>query len=55
MEAKRLKRALGRLRRREDGEPLSDNDHAKIAQEGRRLQWLDDHRDDVAAACARAG
>ena len=55
MEAKRLKRALGRLRRREDDEPLSDNDHAKIAQESRRLQWLDDHRDDVATACAGAG
>jgi homoserine kinase type II len=55
MEAKRLKRALGRLRRRENGERLSGNDHAKIAQEGRRLQWLDDHRGDIAAACSVAG
>ncbi|MFZ0142266.1 MAG: phosphotransferase [Aeromicrobium sp.] len=55
LEAKRLKRALGRLQRRQDGEPLSDNDHAKIAQEHRRLRWLADHRDDLTAACTMAG
>lgn len=55
MESKRLKRALGRLRRREADEPMSENDHAKIAQEGRRLQWLDDHRDDLSAVCSMAG
>jgi len=55
LEAKRLKRALGRLKRRQEAEPLSDNDHAKIVQEGRRLQWLHDHRDELAAVCATAG
>jgi homoserine kinase type II len=55
LEAKRLKRALGRLQRRQDGDPMSDNDHAKIAQENRRLQWLDDHRDDLSAMCSMAG
>lgn len=55
LEAKRLKRALGRLQRRQEGDPMSDNDHGKIAQEGRRLQWLDAHRDDLASVCAMAG
>ncbi len=51
LEAKRLKRSLGRRLRVVHGEPLSENDHAKIRLEDSRLAWLDEHRDDVAAVC----
>jgi homoserine kinase type II len=51
LEAKRLKRSLGRRLRVAHGEPLSENDHAKIRLEDSRLAWLDEHRDDVAAVC----
>ncbi len=51
LEAKRLKRGLGRRSRARDGETLSDNDHEKIRLEDRRLAWLDEHRDALAAAC----
>jgi homoserine kinase type II len=51
LEAKRLKRGLGRRLRVVDGEPLSENDHAKIRLEDSRLAWLDEHRDAVAAVC----
>jgi homoserine kinase type II len=51
LEAKRLKRGLGRRLRVVAGEPLSDNDHAKIRLEDSRLAWLDEHRDAIAAVC----
>lgn len=54
LEAKRLKRALGRLRRDHAGEPLSANDHAKIELEGRRLAWLDAYREELAQICTAA-
>jgi homoserine kinase type II len=44
LEAKRLKRGLGRRSRVLDGETLSHNDHAKIRLEDHRLAWLDEHR-----------
>ncbi|WP_222267299.1 phosphotransferase enzyme family protein [Modestobacter marinus] len=53
-EAKRLKRALGRINRARAGEQLSDNDHAKIRLEDNRLLWLDGHREELVAACRRA-
>lgn len=52
VEAKRLKRALGRLSRLRSGEVLSGNDRAKIELERKRLRWLRDHRRDLAEACA---
>ncbi|WP_083266591.1 phosphotransferase enzyme family protein [Arthrobacter sp. U41] len=54
LEAKRLKRGLGRRSRIRDGETLSDNDHEKIRLEDHRLAWLDGHRDALAAACRQA-
>ncbi|MET1065750.1 MAG: phosphotransferase [Arthrobacter sp.] len=51
LEAKRLKRGLGRRSRFRDGEVLSRNDHEKIRLEDQRLAWLDEHRDALAAAC----
>ncbi len=54
LEAKRLKRALGRINRARAGEQLSDNDHAKIHLEDNRLLWLDEHRAELVAACRRA-
>jgi homoserine kinase type II len=54
LEAKRLKRGLGRRGRARAGEPLSDNDHAKIALEDNRLHWLDRHRDALVAVCREA-
>jgi homoserine kinase type II len=54
LEAKRLKRALGRRNRARAGERLSDNDHAKIVLEDKRLLWLDGHREELAAACRQA-
>jgi homoserine kinase type II len=54
MEAKRLKRGLGRRSRVRGGEALSVNDHAKIRLEDHRLAWLDEHRDTLAAACREA-
>jgi homoserine kinase type II len=51
LEAKRLKRGLGRRSRVLGGETLSENDHAKIRLEDHRLAWLDEHRDALAAAC----
>jgi homoserine kinase type II len=54
LEAKRLKRALGRINRARAGEALSDNDHAKIQLEDSRLLWLDGHRAELVAACRRA-
>lgn len=54
LEAKRLKRGLGRRSRVLGGEALSENDHAKIRLEDQRLAWLDGHRDDLAAACREA-
>lgn len=54
LEAKRLKRGLGRRRRLRDGEALSGNDHEKIRLEDHRLAWLDEHRDALLAACRQA-
>ena len=54
LEAKRIKRALGRLNRAVTGERLSVNDHAKIALEDSRLHWLDEHREALAAVCRQA-
>jgi homoserine kinase type II len=54
LEAKRLKRALGRINRARAGEQLSDNDHAKIHLEDNRLLWLDEHRAELVATCRRA-
>jgi homoserine kinase type II len=54
LEAKRLKRLLGRLVRAGAGSPLSANDHAKIDLEHSRLRWLDARRDALAAACRHA-
>jgi homoserine kinase type II len=54
LEAKRLKRGLGRRGRVQAGEQLSDNDHAKIALEDSRLHWLDEHRDALVAVCREA-
>jgi homoserine kinase type II len=54
LEAKRLKRGLGRRSRARDGETLSDNDHAKIRLEEYRLAWLDEHHDALAAALRNA-
>jgi homoserine kinase type II len=51
MEAKRLKRALGRVHRDRAGEPLSANDHAKIALEAQRIAWLDVNRDELTRTC----
>jgi homoserine kinase type II len=54
LEAKRLKRGLGRRSRVLGREVLSDNDQAKIRLEDRRLAWLDEHWDALAAACREA-
>jgi len=54
LEAKRIKRALGRLSRARAGDQLSENDHAKIALEDSRLHWLDEHRAALAAVCQQA-
>ncbi|WP_448613254.1 phosphotransferase enzyme family protein [Modestobacter sp. URMC 112] len=54
LEAKRLKRALGRRGRARDGERLSPNDHAKIALEDSRLHWLDQHGTALTAVCRQA-
>ena len=54
VEAKRLKRALGRLHRHHRGEPLSGNDLLKIQLERNRLRWLAAHREQVVEACATA-
>ena len=51
LEAKRLKRGLGRRSRALDGEVLSDNDYEKIRLEDQRLAWLDEHRDALAGVC----
>lgn len=51
LEAKRLKRGLGRRSRVLGGETLSENDHAKIRLEDHRLAWLDEHQDALVAAC----
>jgi len=50
LEAKRLKRGLGRRSRERNGETLSDNDYAKIQLEDHRLAWLDEHRHALASA-----
>lgn len=54
LEAKRLKRALGRMQRDHAGEPLSANDHAKIELEIRRLALLDERRDELVQLCESA-
>lgn len=54
LEAKRLKRGLGRRSRARNGERLSDNDHAKIRLEDQRIAWLDEHRNALSAACHAA-
>ena len=54
LEAKRIKRALGRLNRARAGEQLSVNDHAKIALEDSRLRWLEEHRAVLADVCRQA-
>lgn len=51
LEAKRLKRGLGRRGRALDGEALSGNDYEKIRLEDERLAWLDRHREAVAGVC----
>ncbi len=51
LEAKRLKRGLGRRSRALDGEVLSDNDYEKIRLEDQRLAWLDEHREALAGVC----
>lgn len=42
--ARRLTRLLGRLSRIATGQPVSDNDRAKVVQEQQRLDWLVRHR-----------
>jgi homoserine kinase type II len=54
LEAKRIKRALGRINRAWAGELLSDNDRAKIGLEGSRLHWLDEHRAALVTVCRQA-
>ena len=54
LEAKRLKRGLGRRSRALDGEVLSNTDYEKIRLEDQRLAWLDGHRDALAVACRGA-
>jgi homoserine kinase type II len=54
LEAKRLKRGLGRLSRSRHGESLSDNDYMKIRLEDQRIAWLDEHRNALAAAVRNA-
>ena len=54
LEAKRLKRGLGRRSRARNGESLSDNDHAKIRLEDQRIAWLDEHRNALSAVCQEA-
>lgn len=54
IEAKRIKRALGRISRARAGERLSDNDQAKIVLEDNRLHWLDEHRDALSDVCREA-
>lgn len=51
LEAKRLKRGLGRRSRALEGELLSGNDYEKIRLEDQRLAWLDGHRDALAGVC----
>lgn len=51
LEARRLRRLLGRLQRSRAGEALSANDHAKIVLEQRRLTWLAEHRRELVAVC----
>ena len=51
LEAKRLKRGLGRRRRALDGEVLSGNDFEKIRLEDERLAWLDGNREALAGVC----
>ncbi|MDI3213972.1 phosphotransferase [Arthrobacter sp. AL12] len=51
LEAKRLKRGLGRRSRALDGELLSGNDYEKIRIEDQRLAWLDGHREALAGIC----
>lgn len=54
LEAKRLKRGLGRLSRSRQGESLSGNDYTKIRLEDLRIAWLDGHRNALAAAIRKA-
>ncbi|TLM72217.1 phosphotransferase enzyme family protein [Pseudarthrobacter sp. NamB4] len=54
LEAKRLKRGLGRLSRARLGESLSDNDYAKIRLEDQRIAWLDEHRSALSTAMHEA-
>ncbi|WP_427115927.1 phosphotransferase enzyme family protein [Pseudarthrobacter scleromae] len=54
LEAKRLKRGLGRLSRSRQGESLSGNDYTKIRLEDLRIAWLDGHRNEMAAAFRKA-
>ncbi|WP_406635889.1 phosphotransferase enzyme family protein [Pseudarthrobacter quantipunctorum] len=54
LEAKRLKRGLGRLSRSRHGESLSDNDYMKIRLEDQRIAWLDEHRTALAAIVRKA-
>lgn len=54
LEAKRLKRSLGRLSRSRHGESLSGNDYTKIRLEDLRIAWLDGHRNALAAAFRKA-
>lgn len=54
LEAKRLKRGLGRISRSRHGEKLSDNDYTKIRLEDQRIAWLDEHRSALAAAVRKA-
>jgi homoserine kinase type II len=50
--ARRLNRGLGRAKRQQDGEPLSENDLTKISLEVSRLRWLSEHADELRAVCA---
>lgn len=52
IEAKRVKRALGRCERLDAGEVLSENDHIKIDMERARLAWLDANLPHLQAICA---
>ncbi|MGQ0630306.1 MAG: phosphotransferase enzyme family protein [Sporichthyaceae bacterium] len=52
IEAKRVKRALGRCQRLAAGEVLSENDHVKIDMERARLAWLDANLPTLHAICA---
>lgn len=52
LEAKRVRRAMGRAERLDNGEQLSENDLIKIDMERARLAWLDEHLPALHAICS---